>query len=154
AGAKAAFEEVIASGHPVQAPKAMVALGDLLADSGDPAGAKAAYEQAVGSSDPELSPAAGMYLGVLLAQQGDFAAARDALARVTDAAGPDGAAIAASHLGLTYQHYGPARARLVAEHVAASSHPELAPVAMVFLGELLAEQGDLAGARAAYQQAA
>jgi tetratricopeptide (TPR) repeat protein len=153
AGAKAAFEQVIASGHPIQAPKAMVALGDLLTDSGDPVGARAAYEQAIGSSDPELSTAAGVYLGVLLAKQGDFAGARDALDRVIDAAGPDGAAIVASHLGLTYQHYGPTRTRFVAEQVVASSHLELAPVAMVFLGDLLAEQGDLAGARAAYEQA-
>jgi tetratricopeptide (TPR) repeat protein len=153
AGARAAFEQVIASSHPIQAPKAMVALGDLLADSGDPAGARAAYEQAIGSSDPELSTAAGLYLAVLLAKQGDFADARDALDRLIDAAGPDGAAVAASHFGLTYLHYGPPRARFVAEQVIASSHPELAPVAMVFLGNLLAEQGDLAGARAAYEQA-
>lgn len=154
AGAKAAFEQVIASGHPVQAPKALVALGDLLTDSGDPAGARAAYEQAIGSSDPELSTAAGLYLAVLLAKQGDFAAARDALDRLIAATGPDGAAVAASHLGLTYLHYGPARTRFVAEQVIASSHPELAPVAMVFLGNLLAEQGDLAGAQAAYEHAA
>src|SRR5215472_4437510 len=153
AGAKTAFEEVIASAHPIQAPKAMVALGDLLTDSGDPAGATAAYEQAIESSDPELSTAAGMYLGVLLAHQGNLAAARDALDRMIDAAGPDGAAVAASHLGITYQHYGPTRAKYVAEQVIASSHPELAPVAMVFLGNLLAEQGDLASARAAYEQA-
>jgi len=152
-GAKAAFEEVIASRHSIQAPKAMVALGDLLADSGNPDAARAAYEQAIGSSDSELSAAAGMYLAVLLAHQGDLAAARNALDRLIDTVGPDGAAVAASHLGLTYQHYGPTRAKYVAEQVIASSHPELAPVAMVFLGNLLAEQGDLAGARAAYEQA-
>jgi tetratricopeptide (TPR) repeat protein len=153
AGAKAAFEQVIASGHPVQAPKAMVALGDLLTNGGDPAGARAAYEQAIASSDLELSRAAGMYLGVLLAKEGDFTGARAAFDRLIDTAGPDGVAIAASHLGLTYQHYGPGRTRFVAEQVIASSHAELAPAAMVFLGDLLAEQGDLAGAQAAYEQA-
>jgi predicted negative regulator of RcsB-dependent stress response len=37
--------------------------------------------------------------------------------------------------------------------VVASSHPELASVAMVFLGDLIAEQADLTRARAAYEQA-
>jgi TolA-binding protein len=43
AGAKAAYQRAIGSGHPDQAPKAAFNLGALLEDRGDTAGAKATY---------------------------------------------------------------------------------------------------------------
>ena len=44
---------VIDSGHPEQAPKAMVNLGVLLDEQGDVEGARAAYQQAIDSGHPE-----------------------------------------------------------------------------------------------------
>jgi TolA-binding protein len=47
--AKAAFQVAIDSGHPDQAPRAAVSLGQLLEKQGDTAGAKAAYQIAIDS---------------------------------------------------------------------------------------------------------
>ena len=47
AGAKAAYQQAIDSGHADAAPEAAVSLGALLAEQGDVAGAEAAYQQAI-----------------------------------------------------------------------------------------------------------
>ena len=47
AGARAAYQQAIDSGHPAAAPMARVRLGLLLAGQGDVAGARAAYQQAI-----------------------------------------------------------------------------------------------------------
>jgi predicted negative regulator of RcsB-dependent stress response len=54
-GARAAYQQAIDSGHPDEAPRAAVGLGNLLGDQGDVAGARAAYQRAIDSGHPESS---------------------------------------------------------------------------------------------------
>ena len=58
AGAKAAYQQAIDSGHADVAPEAAVGLGVLLARQGDVAGAKAAYQQAIDSGHTDEAPTA------------------------------------------------------------------------------------------------
>ena len=55
AGARAAYQRAVDSGHPDQAPRAAGALGDLLWQQGDVAGARAAYQKAIASGHPEAA---------------------------------------------------------------------------------------------------
>jgi hypothetical protein len=68
AGAKAAYQRAIESGHADAAPVAAFNLGLLLEQQGDGAGAKAAYQQTIDSGHAELAPRAAVSLGVLLEQ--------------------------------------------------------------------------------------
>jgi tetratricopeptide (TPR) repeat protein len=54
AGARAAYQQAINSGHPDHAPTAQYSLGVLLADLGDSTGARAAYQEAMSSGHSEL----------------------------------------------------------------------------------------------------
>jgi predicted negative regulator of RcsB-dependent stress response len=65
AGARAVFQQVIDSGHPDMAPRAMVNLGELLDKEGDVAGARAAYQQAIDSGHSEAASRALEALGDL-----------------------------------------------------------------------------------------
>ena len=65
AGAKAAFQQAIDSGHADVAPMAAVNLGVLLAEQGDTAGARAAFQQAIDSGDPDQAPKATRLLNEL-----------------------------------------------------------------------------------------
>jgi TolA-binding protein len=66
AGAKAAFQEAIASGHADAAPKAARELGLLLWNQGDTARAKAAFQQAIASGHSHAAPLGAFNLGTLL----------------------------------------------------------------------------------------
>ena len=56
AGARAAYQQAIDSGHADVAPAAAVGPGDLLREQGDVAGARAAYQQAIDSGHADLAP--------------------------------------------------------------------------------------------------
>ena len=81
AGARAAFQRAIDSGHADQAPTAAFNLGYLLEKQGDLAGARAAYERAVKWEHAKVVGRAAFGLGMLLAEQGDAAGARAAFER-------------------------------------------------------------------------
>jgi tetratricopeptide (TPR) repeat protein len=132
-GARHCFEQVIASAHPVQAPKAMIALGDLLADIGDLPGARVAYEQAADTDDPELSTAGGLYVGVVLAQHGDLSGARKAFNDLLARIGSDALDVVIGQFETASVLYGPARTRSMLQHIVASAHADLAPVAQRLL---------------------
>ncbi|MGH3843952.1 MAG: tetratricopeptide repeat protein [Pseudonocardiaceae bacterium] len=154
AGAQAAFQRAIDSGHTDQAPMAAWNLGVLLAEQGDIAGARAAYQRAIDSGHTDQAPMAAWNLGVLLAEQGDIAGARAAYQRAIESDHAEWAPAAAISLArLLEQQKDVARARAAYQRAIDSGHTDQAPMATVSLGMLLAEQGDVAGAQAAYQRA-
>jgi TPR repeat protein len=65
AGAKAAYQRAIESGHADAAAWAAADLGVLLAEQGDGAGAKAAYQQAIDSGHADAAPRAAHLLSEL-----------------------------------------------------------------------------------------
>ena len=161
AGAKAAYQRAIDSGHAEWAPKAAVNLGWLLEKQGDLAGAKIAYQRAIDSGHPKWAPHAAVNLGWLLEKQGDLAGAKaawqraiDSGQRAIDSGLPEWTPMAAFNLGLLLAEQGDlAGAKIAYQRAIDSGLPEWAPMAAFNLGLLLAEQGDLAGAKAAWQRA-
>jgi tetratricopeptide (TPR) repeat protein len=79
AGARRAYEHVIASGAEELVPPAAFSLAVLLGKHGEDDAARSAYEIAVESGHPRIAPAASFGLGSLLARRGDVDAARGAL---------------------------------------------------------------------------
>jgi len=79
AAARATFEWVIATRHPVWAAAAMMGLAWMLKLRGDPEGAEALYREAVEAGDPERSAHASSLLGTLLERKGDVAGAKRVL---------------------------------------------------------------------------
>ena len=73
AGAEAAFQQAIDSGHADWAPQAAFERGMLLREQGDLAGAEAAFQQAIDSGRAEAAVAgtAKFYLEGLLENQGE-----------------------------------------------------------------------------------
>jgi len=98
AAARLACEQVIASGHPDEAPRAAVDLGALLAMQGDIDGARVAFEYAADSRHPDHAPWAVIGMGVLLTRLGDAAYARRAYQSVVESGHPQAALVAASNL--------------------------------------------------------
>jgi tetratricopeptide (TPR) repeat protein len=98
AAARRACEQVIASGHPDEAPRAAVDLGALLAMQGDIDGARVAFEYAADSRHPDHAPWAVIGMGVLLTRLGDAAYARRAYQSVVASGHPQAALVAASNL--------------------------------------------------------
>ena len=68
AGARAAYQRAIDSGHVEWGPLAALNLGLLLDVQGDVAGARAAYQRAIDSGHAEWATMAAVNLGVLLAE--------------------------------------------------------------------------------------
>ncbi|MEA2565221.1 MAG: hypothetical protein QOD49_398 [Actinomycetota bacterium] len=153
-GARAAFQQAIASGHPDEAPRAARNLGLLLAEQGDVEGARAAFQQAIASGHPDEAPRAARNLGLLLADQGDVEGARAALGQAIASGHHDHAPMAARSLGdLLLRHDDVQGACAAFQQAIASGHPNQAPRAAVNLGITLAKQRDVEGARAAFRQA-
>ena len=98
--ARAAFEQVISSGHPDYAPVAANSLGNFLRQAGDPDGARAAYQQAIDSGHPQWAPIAALNLGMMLPEAGDKAGARDAFEHVVRLGHAEHAPLAAFNLGV------------------------------------------------------
>jgi tetratricopeptide (TPR) repeat protein len=154
AGARAAYQRAIDSGHADEAPRAAVNLGVLLKQQKDVAGAQAAYQRAIDSGHADYAPRAEANLGVLLKQQKDVAGAQAAYQQAIDSGHADYAPRAEANLGvLLKQQKDVAGAQAAFQRAIDSGHADEAPRAAINLGVLLAEQGDVAGARAAYQQA-
>jgi tetratricopeptide (TPR) repeat protein len=142
-GARAAFTRAAHSGDPDIAPKAAADLGLVLVHMGDIEEARIAYENAAAASHPEASPIAAFHLGILLAENGDLNGARDAYQRAVSFG--------------TAQNTAPSARRTEAPYPDTSlKSPErdkAITTAALELGILLAEEGDLNGARVAYRHA-
>ena len=91
AGAKAAYQGAIDSGHADVAPLAAVNLGALL-EAGGCGGAEAAYQRAIDSGHADAAPMAAVNLGVLLERQGDVVGAKAAYQQAIDSGHPDAGA--------------------------------------------------------------
>jgi predicted negative regulator of RcsB-dependent stress response len=116
AGARAAYQRAIDSGHAEWAPEAAINLGVLLAEQTDvaylsslshlnrltlaavAASARAAYQRAIDSGHAEWAPRAAINLGVLLAKQGDVDGAWAAYQRAIDSGHAEWAPKAAASL--------------------------------------------------------
>jgi tetratricopeptide (TPR) repeat protein len=145
------------SGDPIEAPKAMVALGVLLEQHfHDYDGARAAFARAAGTGNPEEAPKAMVALGVLLEQHfHDYDGARAAFARAAGTGHSEEAPKANVALGVLLQNRlgDPDGAHSAFERAAESGHPDEAPRAMNANGYLYEQQGRLADARAWYERA-
>ncbi|MDX3104550.1 hypothetical protein [Nonomuraea angiospora] len=162
AQAQEAFEHTIDHGHPRQAIKAMIAMGDLLAGHDSQAAADA-YRRAMDAGDPELATAAALYLGVLLNGE-SRRQAHEAMERAAGFSDEHGDpwlvaafefmlndyAGASEHTRLAHRA---ARSLRRLEQIAAVGHPRVAPLALVYLGIVRRADGDEIGARAAWTQA-
>jgi Tfp pilus assembly protein PilF len=152
-GARAAFQQAIASGHPDEGPRAARNLGLLRAEQGDLEGARAALQQAIASGHRDHAPLAARSLGMLLRRsdvQGACAAFQQAIA----SGHPNQAPRAAVNLGITLAKQRDVEgARAAFRQAIDSQHADSAPQAARNLGLLLAEQGDVEGARAAFERA-
>ena len=94
AGALAAYQRAIDSGHPKYAPMAAFGLGTLLQEQGNEQGAQAAYQQAIDLGNPDVTPLAARSLGNLL-RESDVAGARAAYQQAIDSGHLDHAATVA-----------------------------------------------------------
>ena len=128
-------------------------LGVLLAEQGDVEGAKAAYQQAIDSGAPRGSTEGALNLGVLLRRQGDVDGAQAAYQQAIDSGHPEQAPKAAANLGLCSRSKGMSRApRPPTSRPSTPATPSGAE-GRGEPGAVLADQGDVEGAKAAYQQA-
>ena len=153
AAARATFEWVIATRHPVWAAAAMVGLAGALKHRDDPEGAEALYREAVEAGDADWSAHASCLLGNLLEGKGDAAGAKAAWQRVIDSRDPESAGPAfVSLVNLLVQQEDAEGLRAAYQNGAALGNAD-APYALVQLGHLLEAQGDAGGAHAAWQQA-
>jgi tetratricopeptide (TPR) repeat protein len=153
AAARATFEWVIGTRHPVWAAAAMVGLAGTLKRRDDPEGAEALYREAVETGDADWSGNASFALGNLLERKGNVAGAKAAWQRVIDSRTPEWAAAAFTSLvNLLEQQEDADGLRAAYLNGAALGNPD-ALYALVRLSGLLENQGDVDGAHAAWQQA-
>jgi tetratricopeptide (TPR) repeat protein len=161
--AREAFQHTIDHGHARQSIKAMIAMGDLLADR-DPDAACAAYRQAMEAGDPELATAAALYLGILLDRTGDRREAYQAMDRAAALSDVDGEPwlIASFEFQLDDHASAGSMARLEERRVRSSQrfgriadvgHPRVAPLALVYLGLVRLAEGEEAEARELWTRA-
>jgi tetratricopeptide (TPR) repeat protein len=160
AGARAAYERALAINervrgldHPYVA-RDVNNLGLVLRDRGDLAGARAAFERAlviyerVHGPDHPLVATLVNNLGAVLWNQGDLVGARAAYERER--------VIRLNNLGLVLQRQGDLaayeRALTISEQVLGPDHLDV-ETRLGLLGAVLWNQGDLVGARAAYERA-
>jgi tetratricopeptide (TPR) repeat protein len=155
-------------------PKAVVALGALIAASSANAAAAAqalydegdrfraqgrsddavvAYRRAVETKDPVVAPGAAIDLGSMLRERGDIAGAKAAYQLSIDSGNPSQVARALFNLSRILYEQGDVRAAVTALRQAADSDDfEAAPMAGVNLGVALQELGDRRGAIAAFRR--
>jgi tetratricopeptide (TPR) repeat protein len=164
--AAAAWSQAGASGHPHAAPWATLNLGLLAKRQGNLDAARTAFEQASASGHPDAAPWATLNLGLLAKRQGDLEGAREAFERASASQHPDTGPWATLNLGLVGKQHGdpeggreaPEAAEVTPQPAAAvdagvlSTRAEAAPETAVDAANLLAEQGDLDGARRACEQ--
>jgi tetratricopeptide (TPR) repeat protein len=137
AGAKAAYQVAIDSGHPEYSLNAALNLGVLLAGQLDVLGARVAYQVAIDSGEAEWAPRAAYNLGLLLAGQMEVAGARVAYQVAIDSGDDEWAPKAAFGLGVLLEGQGDVVGARAAYQVALDSgHAELAPSAAFNLGLL------------------
>ena len=129
--ARAGYASAAESGDADLAPRAMMALGILESQYGDPAAARGWYTRAVESGHPEMSPMAMLNFGVLELHQGRLEEARSWFDRALASGQADAKAWALVNLGDLDRRAGrieSTRARYA--EAAATGHPQAAKAAL------------------------
>jgi tetratricopeptide (TPR) repeat protein len=153
-GARAMFQAAFDTGHPEHAAPAMLLLGILLERSGDGDGALAAFQRAADAAPPGRRGNALYQLADLLERRGDAAGAKAVWRQVIDTETDDGDREGA-FLSLVNQlgGEGDLDGLRAAHHGGIASGVPGASYALVVIGKVLRDRGDLGGWRDAWQQA-
>ena len=153
-GARASFQAVIGTGHPEAGPAAMFLLGRLLQRTGDDDGAKAAYQHLADSGPLDRRSRALCQLANLLQRRGDNSGAKTAWQQVldTDPAGDQAQEALAGLLNQLRSEADLDSLRAAQQAGMVAGNP-WAPYALVVIGRVLKDRGDLNGWRDAWQQA-
>ncbi|HCU97210.1 MAG TPA: hypothetical protein DHU96_32665 [Actinobacteria bacterium] len=153
-GARAMFGAAIGTGHPESGPEAMFLLARLLERTGDDEGAKAAYQHLAESAPPGSRGRALCQLARLLQRRGDSGGAKAAWRQVldTEPASDDAQEALAGLLNQLGSDGDLDRLRAAHRAGTAAGNP-WAPYALVVIGRMLKDRGDLDGWRDAWQQA-
>jgi tetratricopeptide (TPR) repeat protein len=137
--ARGAYVACLNSGDIEWAPRAAVALGNLLRST-DRARARDYLRLGMDSAHAQWAPLAAAHLGVLLSEDGDTEGARVAYQFASESLHADIAPTAAMNLGVLLAAQGDVEgARAAYQRAIDSKHPDEAPRAAVNLGFLLAE---------------
>jgi TolA-binding protein len=148
------WQRTISTGHPDQAPKAMLNLGVLERQQGNLDEARHWDQQAIDIGHPDEAPRAMFNLGVLEYEQGNLDQSRRWWRQAADTSHPDQAPKAMFNLGILEREQGNLdEARRWWREAIGTGHPDQVLKAIVSLGVLEREQGNLDEARRCYQQA-
>lgn len=152
--AQAAFQQAIDTRHPRWAPQAMIGFGNLLLGQlGDEVGAQAMFQQAIEFGDPDSRARALVRLATLLERRGDMPGAKAAWHRAIDSRAAPWAEVAFCDLVNQLQAETDLDGARAAHRLGVETATPDAAYALVVIGNLLREQGDVEEARAAWQQA-
>jgi tetratricopeptide (TPR) repeat protein len=146
------WRRIVDSGHPEQAPCAMINLGFLEYQQGNVAQARSWFQRTIECGHPEQVPLAMVNLGVLERKQGNLAEARNWYQQAIESDHPEQAPRAMVDLGLLEEPDDVAQAQRWWQQAVESGHPKQAPLAMGNLGVLKEKQGDIAQARGWWQR--
>jgi tetratricopeptide (TPR) repeat protein len=153
-GALAMFQAAFDTGHPEVAPEAMFWIGLLLERAGDADGAQAAYQRAADAAPAGERGTALWHLADLLHKRGDTAAATAVWQQIIDTETDEGSPEMALHsLVNRLGSEGDLDGLRAAYHTGTARDIPEAPYALVMIGKVLRDRGDLDGWRHAWQQA-
>ena len=148
AGARVAYRQAMATGHPYWAPAAAIDLAALEAQDGEVDAARELLTEVSRNANRELALRAADLLGDQYRWQGEWEAAAAAYRQVIDSGHQHWSAIARIDLGMLLasdeDHDGAIRE---IEPAAESANPVIATGAHLYLGLIRASQGDTARAR-------
>ncbi|GAB3914362.1 hypothetical protein GCM10029964_125620 [Kibdelosporangium lantanae] len=152
--AKTLYRQIINTGHPEAAPRAMVNLAAMMSKAGDRIGAQVVLKQAIGTNHPDMAPRAAFDMGINFAIAEDFENSQRCFQQAIDTGHLDIVPHAMYFLGTVLESQNKADAAKNAYLKAIeSAHIDMAPRATRSLAALLDAQGDADGARTAYLQA-
>lgn len=153
-GALAMFQAAFDTAHPEVAPRAMLWIGLLLERTGDNDGAQAAYQRAADAAPSGMRGTALWQLAELLHKRGDTAAAKAVWQQIIDTETDEGSPeMALSSLVNQLGSEGDLAGLRAAYRAGTGSDIPGAPYALVEIGNVLRDSGDLDGWREAWQQA-
>ena len=149
-----AYQQVIDSGHPEEAPRAAFDLGLMLDKLDEYNLAEEAYQQAIDSGHPEEAPRAAFNLGILFGEREEYDRAVEAYQQAIDSGHAEWTPKAVFNLGMLFEERGESYLAVEAYQKAiASEHSEAASKASLSLGVLFEQRGAYSLAEEAYQQA-
>jgi TolA-binding protein len=153
-GAQAMLQAAFHTGHPDVAPRAMLWPGLFLEQAGDDDGAQAAFQRAASAAPPGRRGTAMCELADVLKRRGDTTRAtaiwRQVIDTETDEGSPE---IAFTNLVNHLWDEGDVDGLRAAHQAGTAKNVREAPYALVVIGRVLRDRGDLDGWREAWKQA-